>query len=119
MGLAGNGCHPLEVSVVMEDDRPVVFGHRRSEQVDDTSGAVLAARRHHDLNVPGALGDDLGYRQHDVQAATAPGDESDIGVVTSRVTGLQVDRDRGRRRLVGDEPGDNGADFRVVDPCLR
>ena len=51
MRLAGDGCDVLEVAVIVQDHRAMVFGHCHGQQVDDSCAAVVAAGGHPDLDI--------------------------------------------------------------------
>jgi hypothetical protein len=53
----------LEVSVVVQDDRALVFGNCGGQHIHYSCGTVLPASRHPELDLPCLIGDLLGNRQ--------------------------------------------------------
>jgi hypothetical protein len=78
MRLAGRCPDVLEVRVIMQDNRTVMFRDGCSEQVNHSSCPVMTADRHPDLDIAGAISDRLTDRQDNIQLFAAAGDFPDI-----------------------------------------
>src|SRR5690554_5956251 len=65
--LTGHRCDVFEVGVVVQYGRSIVFGDRGGQQIDNPGGAMLAANRHSELNLPRMIGNRLRDRQVPIQ----------------------------------------------------
>lgn len=79
MRLAGRCRDVLEVCVIVQDHRAVMFRDGCGEQVNNSSCPVMTASRHPDLDIAGAISDRLTDRQDNIQFFAAAGDFPDIG----------------------------------------
>ncbi len=111
--LAGRCCDVLEVRVVVEDHRAVVFCHRGGQQVDHSGGPMTTAR-HPDLNIAGAVSDHLADRQDHVEFFAALRDRAHVSEITTGVARFQVNSHAGGGGTVGDEPRDDIADDNML-----
>jgi hypothetical protein len=116
MRLARGRRYVLKVSVIMQDDRAMMLSHRRGKQIDDASGSVVTSRGHANLDIAGALGDGFTNRQHHVEITAALGNCPNVADITTGVTRLQINGHTGRCGPVGDEAGDDIADWPHVAP---
>jgi hypothetical protein len=114
MRLAGRCCDVLEIGVIVQDHRAVMFRHSCSKEVNHPGGPVMAADRHPDLDVAGAISDRRTDWQDNIEILAASGDFPDIGQIATGVTGFQVDSHAGRGGAVDDKPSDHRADRSVL-----
>lgn len=119
MWLSGGGRDVFEIGVVVKDYRTVVFGNGRGQQIDDTGSAVVAAGRHPKLDIAGSIGNRLGDRQHDIEAAAALADRPDVGQISSGIAGLEVHGHTCGRGAINDQAGDDIADRLMANPGMR
>lgn len=117
--LAGRCCDVLEVRVVVEDHRAVVFCHRGGQQVDHSGGPMMTMACHPDLDIAGAVSDHLADRQDHVEFLAALRDRAHVGEITAGVARFQVNSHAGGGGTVGDEPGDDIADDNMLAPGVR
>ena len=78
MRLAGRCRNVLEVGVIMQDHRAVMFRDGRCEQVNHPRCPVMTAGRHPDLNIAGTIGDRLSDWQDNIEFRAAAGYCPDI-----------------------------------------
>ena len=79
MRLAGRCRDVLEVCVIMQDHRAVMFRDGGSEQVKHPSCPVMTVDRHPDLDIASTIGDRLTDWQDNVKLFATSGDFPDVG----------------------------------------
>lgn len=95
MRLASRRRDVLEVGVIVEDHRTVMFRDGGSQQVDYPGCAAMTTGGHADLDIPGTISDHLTDRQDDVEFFAAPGNRLNVG---------QIAACHGRRKRCDESP---------------
>src|SRR5687767_8411926 len=104
--LAGHGCYPVEVGVVMEDGQTLTFGSRRHQKVGDLA-APLVLRREQALHV--ARSDHVvGSRLDELERIERLEQSVPLGSTSSRKADLQVTDPRARELARGRKFLDGG-----------
>ena len=85
MRLPGRGRDMFEVPVVVKHDRAMMLGDGRGQQIDDAGRAMVATRRHPNLDLAGAIGDAFVDRERYVETLTASRDGLHFGTPAARV----------------------------------
>jgi hypothetical protein len=107
MRLAGRCGDVLEIGVIVQNHRTVMFCDGGSKEINNPGCPVMTADRHPDLDIAGAISDRLTDWQDNIEILAASGDFPDIGQIATGVTGFQVDSHAGCGSAIGDKPGDH------------